>query len=143
MKILGHVLISALALVAGAAQAACEGQPIFSCHFKSGKQVEVCDAGSKINYIFGKSGTTPELALSVPREQATTRQWDGIGRYESYSVTIPNGNVSYTVDAGVDRIERRPAGSLIVEKNQKVIATLECIGKVNHRLLAINLRPSE
>ena len=44
---------------------------IFSCTTTKGKVVEVCDSGKTTDYSFGKKGTKPELALSVPRDALT------------------------------------------------------------------------
>lgn len=74
------------------AESTCASKVIFSCTTTKGKTVEVCDAGSTIKYSFGKKGAPPEMALAIPRAAASTRQWDGMGRYMSYSVQIPNGN---------------------------------------------------
>ena len=80
------------------AVAACEkgSTTVFSCVTGKGKIIEVCDSKKTIDYSFGKPSEKPDLALKVPRESASTTQWNGMGRWISYSVEIPNGN---TVDA--------------------------------------------
>lgn len=94
------------------------------------KQIEVCDAGKTISYSFGKRGKKPELALSVPRHQATTFQWHGIGRHINYSVSIPNGAYTYTVYTSLDKLERNEdkafEAGVSVEKKQSHLATVIC-----------------
>ena len=66
------------------AKCATGNKTIFSCTTAKGKLIEVCDAGKTITYSFGNPQTTPEIALNVPRDKATTFQWAGVGRYLSY-----------------------------------------------------------
>lgn len=120
-------------LSAGTALAACpkNGSTIFSCTTTNGKQVEICDLGATIRYRFGKNLAKPELALTIPRNQASTSQWEGIGRYMSYTVTIPNGPISYTASWGMDRLseEHQVESSILVEKGGALLATLPCVEK--------------
>lgn len=82
---------------------------VFSCLTKKARQVEVCAAGPVLSYRYGQPGKTPELAFSVPRTQTTTRQWNGVGRWMSYAVSLPNGPARYTVFSGVDRTDEQHA----------------------------------
>src|SRR5262245_60810646 len=79
--------------------AACEqgSKPVFSCLAAKGKLIQVCDAGKTIDYSFGKPRATPEIIVRAPRSEASTFQWQGVGRYLSYSVEVPNGNTTYRV----------------------------------------------
>lgn len=102
-KWLGAVVALSAASVV---QAACgpAAKPVFSCQTqKGGKQIEVCATPAVVHYSFGKPGNPPELALTVKRSQASTYQWEGIGRYMTYAVNIPNGATVYRVFQGMER----------------------------------------
>lgn len=118
---------------------------LFSCKIqKSGKHLEVCDAGKTITYSFGKNHRKPELSLAVPRNKVSTYQWAGIGRYENYSVIIPNGNATYSVFWGVDKLAKNfpeDAGVAVEIKGEEV-AKILCINKtVEHNLIDVDLKP--
>lgn len=119
---------------------------IFSCKVKkSGKYIEVCDAKTKITYSFGKSHKKPELSLAIPRNEASTYQWSGIGRYYSYSVFIPNGKVVYEVFWKADRMtdEHEIKAGVSVQKNDEVIATIYCINKtIINNIEGVALKPN-
>jgi len=105
---------------------------IFSCKVKKSKKLlEVCDANKKITYSFGKANKKPELSIAIPRSEASTYQWEGIGRDISYSVYIPNGKVVYNVFWRADRMsdEHEIEAGVEVNKNDKVLATIYCINK--------------
>ena len=133
---------------APAVHAACAagGGMLFSCLTGKGKQVELCDEGKTIAYAFGRPDETPELALRVPREQASTSQWDGIGRYESYAVDVPNGDTVYSVFWSRDKLADAPgveAGVYVLRKG-RLIATVQCApGRVDSRLQGVRLKPGE
>jgi hypothetical protein len=141
-------LVAGLALTAVmlpvAAQAACPSDStIFACTTTNGKFVEVCEAGKVIQYTFGRRGQTPELALSVPRDQASTFQWAGVGRYISYSVTIPNGNTRYQVFFSVDRLSETQEieAGINVEFDGTHVATVDCkMDTVIHNMEGIDLK---
>ena len=108
------------------------GQPtIFSCSTNKGKTIEVCDAGKSITYTFGNPQAKPEIALDVPRDKVTTFQWNGIGRYLSYAVDIPNGTSTYSVFHGMDRITKEHAieAGVNVLVDGKLLATVRCSGR--------------
>ena len=113
-----------------AAPAACPaGQTtVFACTTSNGKQVQVCDAGATLGYTFGRPGLRPELTFHVARERASTWQWQGIGRYMNYSVSLPNGKARYTVFSSVDRLADEPEPSLgiSVEVQGRHVAQLTC-----------------
>ncbi|NOU01464.1 MAG: hypothetical protein HOO95_07825 [Gallionella sp.] len=110
----------------------CEGdnKTIFSCATKDEKQIEVCDVKGDIAYSFGKQQGKPEILVMVSRNEASINQWDGMGRYESYSVDIPNGNTIYNVFWGMDRLEEdHPVEAGVnVFVNKKSMAIVKCIG---------------
>ncbi len=81
-------------------------ETIFQCTTKN-IIIKVVDADKSIQYSFGKSLKTPEIALSIPRNKVTTYQWAGIGRDENYSIQIPNGKIVYDVFHSFDRSTRK------------------------------------
>lgn len=149
MKILiTSALITSL-LLAPNAFAACsvDSNTLFYCQTKSvGKEITLCDAGKTISYAFGKKGKKPELAISVPRSEASTFQWQGIGRWMSYSVNIPNNGHVYNVFWGVDRLtdEHAIEAGVNVEKNGDVLATIYCQEKgLVSNLEGVDLKSAE
>jgi len=141
-------LAPALGLSASA-HAGCEqGTPtVFSCHAAKGKRIQVCDAGKTIDYSFGKAGSAPEIVVRAPRSQASTYQWKGIGRYLSYAVQVPNGDTTYNVFWGADRLtEEHPIEAGVhVEVKGKLVATVKCVGEkhIVQNIEGIDLRPME
>ncbi|CAN1550071.1 hypothetical protein MCEMIEM28_02178 [Burkholderiaceae bacterium] len=133
--------------VAGSAMAACpsDDRVVFSCVTQKAKLIEVCDLDQQISYSFGPVGK-PELVLRVPRAQASTRQWEGIGRYMSYSVDIPNGKTTYSVFWAADRMDENADISAGVEViiNGKSAATVSCNPKkdIVQNIEGIKLRPT-
>ena len=143
------VLVSAVvwACLTGAAMAACpsDDRVVFSCVTKKAKLSEVCDLDQQLSYSFGPAGK-PELALRVPRAQASTRQWEGMGRTISYSVDIPNGKTTYSVFWAADRMDENADISAGVEViiNGKSAATVSCNPKkdIVQNIEGIKLRPT-
>lgn len=127
--------------------AACpsDGSTVLSCTTNKGKIIEACDLDSTISYSFGKSGK-PELTLEVPRENASTRQWEGIGSLISYSVDIPNGNTVYSVFWSADRMSESHdlyAGVEVIIDG-KSVATVSCNPKkdIVQNMEGIKLKPT-
>jgi hypothetical protein len=119
---------------------------IFSCTTTKHKRVEVCDSGSKITYSFGKLGSKPELALSIPRASASSHQWDGMGPM-SYSVNIPNGNTVYSVfwTAQRDPDAAQPISAGVdVQIDGASAATVECVpDTAQQNIEEIDLPPAQ
>lgn len=143
-------LSAALALgLCTTANAACEkpAQTVFSCLAAKGKMTQVCDAGATIDYSFGKPGAPPEIVVRAPRGDASTWQWKGVGRYLSYAVTVPNGNTTYNVFWGADRLTSAHAieAGVNVEINKKLAATVKCVGEkhIVQNIEGIDLKPTE
>lgn len=124
----------------GIAHAKCDAgsKALFYCVAqKSGKVIELCDAGKTIGYSFGKPQSKPDIVLSVPRNQASTYQWDGMGR-ERYWVNIPNGDTVYSVFA--DTIQ----SGVSVEVKGKHVATVICSEKsIENNLEGVKLKPAD
>lgn len=107
-----------------AADAACAPKKIiFSCIAKGGKKIEVCDQGQKIRYSFGK-----EMILQVDRKDASTYQWNGVGRSMSYTVKVPSKDVEYEVFISMDRLTDKHEidAGVNVLKGDKTLMTVKC-----------------
>ncbi|MBA4257354.1 MAG: hypothetical protein C0445_15980 [Polaromonas sp.] len=132
-----------------AAEAACpKGSPtVFACLSGQGKRIQVCDAGRTLDYSFGRPGSPPEITLRVPRRDAATFQWAGVGRYLSYTVELPNGNTLYRVFWGADRLTEAHAveAGVHVEVNQRLVATVRCVGErhIVQNIEGIDLKPAD
>lgn len=130
------------------ALAACEkgGKTVFSCLAAKGKIIQVCDSGKTIDYSFGKPNA-PEIVVRAPRSEASTFQWQGIGRYLSYSVEVPNGSTTYNVFWGADRLtdEHKIDAGVNVEINKKLVATVKCVGEkyIVQNIEGVDLKPIE
>ena len=143
MKQLVLALLVVLSM-ASVGQAACQSKTIFSCMTSKGKQIEVCDSGSTIEYSFGKPHAKPEKYLKLPRNQVTTTQWAGIGRHISYSVEIPSGDTVYSVFSSFDKIENKDEAGVAVIIKGKYVTTVQCSGKeVVNNLEGVKLKPTE
>lgn len=148
MRIRPHVLVATLTLgllaAPAMAQQCSEAATVFSCTTQQGKFVQVCDQGKTLSYWFGKRGAKAELALSVPRSEASTYQWAGIGRYLNYSVDIPNGDTVYRVFTSADRNEQNASAGITVLRGEKTLADIACKpkGVISH-MEGIQLKPSE
>lgn len=146
LKLILTVVIAAA--IAPTAWAKCDAgsQTLFSCTTTNGKQIEVCDAKKTIDYSYGRTGSKPELSLRVPRADASTYQWQGVGRYMSYSVKLPNGKTEYSVYWGFDRLteEHAEEAGVNVTVNGKQVATVKCgAGKIIQKLEGVNLKPAD
>lgn len=146
----GCLLVAALvAMLAIPAWAQCNAgsKTVFSCTTTKGKVIELCDAGKTMVYSFGKPTQTPEIVVQVPRAAASTYQWQGVGRYMSYTVDIPNGDTVYSVFWGVDRLdEQHPIEAGVnVSVKQKQLASVRCDNnkKIVQEIEGINLKPTE
>lgn len=104
-----------------------EDSTLFFCNTVNDKVIEVCDLGATIQYSFGKPGSKAELVFAVPREQASTYQWMGMGPM-AYTINLPNADAIYSVYWSVDRFsDDHPidAGVNVTIKNQSV-ADMRC-----------------
>lgn len=129
------------------ATAACEkeSKTVFSCLAAKGKLIQVCDSGKTIDYSYGKLNAIPEIVVHTPRSEASSFQWNGVGRYLSYSVEIPNGNTTYSVFWGADRLTDKHAidAGVNVEVDKKQVATVKCIDEkhIIQNIEGIDLKP--
>jgi hypothetical protein len=123
--------------------AMCKSKTIFSCTTAKGKTAEVCDSGSKIEYSFGKKDAASEISLAIPRANASTYQWDGIGRSMLYSVQIPVGKTVYEVFRLADKISQEVTFGINVVVDGKPAATLTCKPEtVTDNIEGVALRPA-
>ncbi|MFG0750493.1 hypothetical protein [Acinetobacter ursingii] len=121
------ILLSLITLQCGVTLAtSVQAQTVFQCTTQNHKVIKAVDAGKNIQYSFGKSTATPELALSIPRNRVTTSQWTGIGRDEGYSIQIPNGNTTYEVFHTFDKITRQKSAGVNVMQKDQLLATVNC-----------------
>lgn len=148
MKYIVIIPSIAVALFTSISYAKCESdsKTVFSCLTAKGKQIEVCDTGKIIQYSFGKPQVKPEIVVRIPRDQASTSQWAGIGRNMSYAVDISNGITTYNVFWSVDKLTDESAidAGVNVIINNKMEATVKCSGKnIEQKLEGIDLKPTE
>jgi hypothetical protein len=145
-----HLLVLAVitSSTSSSAIAACEkaSKTVFSCLAEKGKVIQVCDSGKTIDYSFGKPNA-PEIVVHVPRSETSTFQWQGVGRYLSYSIEVPNGNATYSVFWGADRLtdEHKIEAGVNVEINKSRVATVKCVGEkhIVQNIEGIDLKPLE
>ena len=105
----------------------CDGeQTIFDAYaIKGGKHVGVCYVAGNVRYVYGKDSGKPDILLNVPADKVKfTLSGNG-----DQSVTIPNGDYSYTVGESL-----RGGSSIQVWKQQKLITEIELSGETleNH-----------
>ncbi|OUC16300.1 MAG: hypothetical protein B0A82_01865 [Alkalinema sp. CACIAM 70d] len=118
---------------------------LFSCLTDNGKEILLYETDTTIEYSFGRPDETPELALQVPRDRASTWQWKGVGRWMSYAVDVPNGETTYSVFWGVDRLSKTSEieAGVRVKNNGKIAATVNCASKVTSNLQGVKLQPTQ
>lgn len=118
---------------------------LFSCGTENGKEILLYQTDETIDYSFGDQDAKPELELTVPRDQASTWQWKGVGRAMTYAVDVPNGETSYSVFWSVDRLSQNQdiEAGVRVHSNRKTLATVYCTGKVVNNLQGVQLKPTE
>lgn len=116
---------------------------LFACRTAQNKVIELYDRDAVIQYVFGPPAQV-ELVLDVPREQTSTFQWHGIGRYENYSVSIPNGNTVYSVYWSRDRLDVNypPEAGVTVEIDGDYVATVNCASEITNNLIGVDLPPT-
>lgn len=133
--------------ITSSASAECDkgSTTVFSCLAAKGKLIQVCDSGKTIDYSFGKPNLPSELIVHASRSEVSTFQWKGFGRYISYAVEVPNGDTTYNVFWGMDRLtdEHSIDAGVMVEVNNKYVATVKCVGEKNivQNIEGINLKP--
>lgn len=147
MKIPVAIIGLSILLSVADASAACRGNSttLFSCMTKKGKQIEVCDTGRVIKYSYGKPARKPEKAVTVLREQVSTSQWSGTGRYISYAIDIPAGNTVYNVFYATDRVadDHSTKAGVNVYVNDSLASTSLCSGEnITSGLEGANFKPS-
>lgn len=142
MKVRYSLLL--LSLVALEASADCgKGKTtIFKCETAKGKQIQVCDDSKTIEYSFGKLSEKPEIVLNVPRNNVTTRQWDGWGTSEWYEIYVPNGKTTYAVYEAIHKSNQTAESGVKVIVDEKEVATVRCGQKSNvvSEIQGINLK---
>lgn len=116
---------------------------VFQCIAENGKEITLLDRGETIDYSYGLPGHPLEMSVSKPRDEATTYQWDGFGRWISYSVSLHNGDTTYTVFTSADRLSdghELEAGVTAIVGDREV-ARFICRPPLINKLEGIDLNP--
>jgi hypothetical protein len=118
---------------------------LFSCLTENNKEILLYQTDETIDYSFGDFDAKPELDLKVPRDQASTWQWKGVGRAMTYAVDVPNGDTSYSVFWSVDRLSptKEIEAGVRVHRDRKTLATVYCTRKIVNNLQGVQLKPTE
>lgn len=141
-KCLSAVLLSATQATADCAP----DQDVFSsCEIAGrGTAVSVCFDEKIATYRYGPIGKAPELVLIEPIKTLEFEPWSGVSRETGESVTFYNGDYSYEVVGGFERLlpdenhvdengefeaRTRSYGWIDVAQNGERLATLTCIPK--------------
>jgi hypothetical protein len=138
-------IVSLLVSSRGAAAAVIPDRALlFSCATENGKEIRLYETNTTIDYTFGRPDAEPELDLRVPRRQASTWQWHGVGRSITYAVDVPNGDTSYSVFWAADRLSpnHEVTGGVNVSVNRESVATVNCVGKIVNNLEGVDLKPT-
>jgi hypothetical protein len=98
---------------------------VFSCLTEKGNRIEVCETPEKLNYTFGVPGNA-ELSLSISKSSATTKQWEGMGSNEEYSIDIPNGKTTYSVFTSANHSSHESSAGVEVFSGDKSLAVVKC-----------------
>lgn len=99
-----------LVLATGAqANCAVDQQVFSSCQIEEhNTEVFVCFDDEIATYRYGPIDGSPELSLSEAVETVEFRPWSGIGRSTGESITFYNGNYSYHLVGGFERLLPEP-----------------------------------
>lgn len=106
---------------------------VFSCGFKSGKDVHVCMKAGTVSYRFGRPDRAPELTLSSPVTAADYLPWNGVGRTIYEEVRFANRDIEYVVWGALDRQitgedpKDRESGGVTVMRGDQTLADLRCV----------------
>lgn len=98
-RLLGSAMLLSVGMFSVSAYAnpadSCDGeQTIFDAYaIKGGKHVGVCYVHGNVRYVYGKDSGKPEILLNVPADKVAF----SMSANGDQSVTIPNGEYSYTV----------------------------------------------
>ena len=139
-----HILLLSSGLLLGlstTAMAACPSasSTVFSCTTAKGKQVDICNAGSNLNYSFGKPNK-PELTFSLPKARAYKYLWSGMTSSEWNEVYLPRGNTTYVAYQANHRNHGGEEYGLNVLINGKQAANIRCSSNITENISDINLR---
>lgn len=97
---------------------------LFQCTTTNAKRITLCDAGNTLRYTFGKPGAeAPEMNLSIERGKASTSQG-----MLAQTIDLPNGNTTYSVFWGADRMSEEHAveAGVLVQVGDRQVATVKC-----------------
>lgn len=104
------------------------GELLFSCTTTNNKTLEVSKINDNYKYSFGGNNSSPDISILAKKQDVDIYKWDGIGRYENYSIKIPNGKFSYEVYWSLDKLSSKNAISSGVDifEGDKSIAKVVC-----------------
>ena len=96
---------AALVLAAANAHARCDtpDSTIFSCTTQENKKIHVCQNKGSVEYIYGIPWKAPEISIKSPQSKIEKRDWNGVGRWESYSIRALSGGATYSIFWSLDR----------------------------------------
>lgn len=105
---------------------------VFLCKTKGGKQLSITRDKSTYKYSFGLPGK-PELVFSNAKQMVFKQspKWNGMGGYIWIGALMKNGQYEYHVTSSVSRgsDDKSLSGEVSVSRNNKHIATLNCINE--------------
>lgn len=106
---------------------------MFSCTFQNGqKTVEVCDTsfwedGDNASYGFFENGGALQKEIRSDKASLIGTPWNGIGKFESESVTFFSEDYGYEVWWGAARDpSSKLEGGIIVTQSSSTLAHLTC-----------------
>ncbi len=125
------VLPPLLALASAPLLAGCPrgAQTVLSCAMKNGKKLDVCILKDTIIYAYGARKARPELRLEEPVKTVRHTPWNGIGRTIWETAAFTNNGYSYEVYISYDKFDRKNEGGVIVSRDGKELARLECLSR--------------
>jgi len=88
--------------------------------------LQLAESGGTLVYSYGVKGKQPELVITSSLGDAELYAWEGIGRYQNYSVAVFNGAHQYRVFTSRDSISQTLARGVAVEKGDALVAELLC-----------------
>ncbi|WOE32277.1 MULTISPECIES: hypothetical protein [unclassified Acinetobacter] len=133
-----------LTMISALSTGALANSSIFECTTTNHKTIKLSTKKNSISYSFGQKGS-PDLLISIPKSKASTYQWQGFGRYENYAINVPNGNTTYRVFHGFDKINQTIEAGVEVIQNGNLLVTIYCSPqyKIINNMIGVDLKPED